>query len=318
MHHVHGLHHVTCIAGDPQENLDFYTEILGLRLVKRSINQDAPDTYHLFYADGEGHPGTDITFFPWPDMAPGRHGVGLAVEVGLAVPEGSLSWWNDRLTSASLELADPETRFGEKVLRFSDPHGLSLSLIENEDEREFTPWKGSPVEERRQIRGFHTVRLWESSLDRTTRFLETGLGLDAAGEEDGWRRYGADGGGSGKWIEVRELPGGRLGSWGTGAVHHVAFRVRDEEEQLAVRTQAAAGGVQPTQVIDRFWFKSVYFREPGGVLFELATEEPGFTADESLDSLGETLVLPPWFEAHRTEIESGLPPLRMSTSVRED
>jgi glyoxalase family protein len=315
MAHVHGLHHITCISGDPQENLNLYTELLGLRLVKRSINQDAPDTYHFFYADAEGHPGTDLTFFPWPKMPPGRLGTGLAVEVGFAVPEGTLGWWAERLESAGIEPEAPASRFGETVLRFQDPHGLALSLTENEEAKDFTPWEHSPVAESHQIRGFHTVRLWERDLATTARFVEEALGLEAAGEDAGWHRYGAAGGGSGRWLEIRELPDQRLGAWGVGSVHHVAFRVRDEEEQLAVRTQAVIADALPTQVIDRFWFKSVYFREPGGVLFELATEEPGFTADEELEHLGESLVLPPWFESKRAEIEAALPPVKVPVSA---
>lgn len=307
---VHGIHHVTCISGDAQENLDFYTGVLGLRLVKRSINQDAPDTYHLFYADAEGHPGTDLTFFPWPKMPPGRKGIGLTVEVGLAVPAGSLAFWADRLKSLGVAVEDPERRFGETALRFRDPHGLELSLTEADDPRDFAPWQQGPVPERYQIRGFHSVRLWERDLATTARLLTEALGFEPFGDETGWHRFGADGGGSGKWVEIRELPGERRGSWGTGAVHHVAYRVADEEEQLGVRKQVLAAGGQPTPVIDRFWFRSVYFKEPGGVLFELATDLPGFTVDEDLAHLGERLILPPWYEPQRQQIEAVLPPLR--------
>ncbi|HET9226361.1 MAG TPA: ring-cleaving dioxygenase [Thermoanaerobaculia bacterium] len=303
---VHGIHHVTAISGDPQENLEFYTGRLGLRLVKRSVNQDVPDTYHLFYADAEGHPGTDLTFFPWPQMPPGRKGAGLAVEVGFAVPEGSLSFWAERLEGGT-----PERRFGENVLSFQDPHGLGLSLTEASGPRDWTPWTDSSVPERHQIRGFHSVRLWERNLAVTSRFLGQALGFEPAAEEDGWHRFGVEGGGSGKWVEVRELPGERLGAWGTGAVHHVAFRVRDDEEKAEIQRRVRAAGSQPTPLIDRFWFHSVYFKEPGGVLFETATEEPGFTVDEDLAHLGERLILPPWLEPHRNEIEAVLPPLKV-------
>lgn len=306
---VHGIHHVTAIAGDAQRNFEFYTEVLGLRLVKRSVNQDVPDTYHLFYADAEGHPGTDLTFFPWPQMPPGRQGTGLTVEVGLAVPEGSLAFWTERLQAQGVEGIAPEKRFGESMLRLRDPHGLELTLTETSGPREAAPWRESPVPERHQIRGFHTVRLWERDLARTARFLREALGYESVSEEDGWHRLGVDGGGSGKWIELRELPGGRLGSWGTGSVHHVAFRVADDDEQAEAWERIRAAGSSPTPVIDRFWFRSVYFKEPGGALFEIATDGPGFTVDEDPAHLGEQLILPPWLEPHRKEIEAALPPL---------
>lgn len=310
---VHGIHHITAISGNAQQNLDFYTEVLGLRLVKRSVNQDAPDTYHLFYADAEGHPGTDLTFFPWPEMPPGRKGIGLAVEVGFAVPEGNLAFWAERLESMGVTGRTSETRFGERVLGFQDVHGLSLSLTETAESGEFAPWQASPVPERHQIRGFHAVRLWERDLAATARFLRDALGfesVDEGAEESGWHRFGVDGGGSGKWVEIRELPEERRGSWGTGAVHHVAFRVTDDEEQLAVRKRVVEAGSTPTPVIDRFWFHSVYFKEPGGVLFELATDGPGFSVDEDPVHLGERLILPPWLEPRRQQIEAALPPLQ--------
>ncbi|HYN23134.1 MAG TPA: ring-cleaving dioxygenase [Thermoanaerobaculia bacterium] len=307
---VHGIHHVTAISGNAQQNLDFYTEVLGLRLVKRSVNQDAPDTYHLFYADAEGHPGTDLTFFPWPEMPVGRKGIGLAVEVGFAVPEGGLAFWTERLEAMGVKGRTTETRFGERVLGFQDVHGLSLSLTETAERQEFAPWQGSPVPERHQIRGFHAVRLWERDLAATARFLRDGLGFETAAEEAGWHRFGVDGGGSGKWLEIRELPEERRGSWGTGAVHHVAFRVTDDGEQLAVRQRVVEAGGAPTPVIDRFWFHSVYFKEPGGVLFEIATDGPGFSVDEDPAHLGEQLILPPWLEPRRREIEAALPPLQ--------
>lgn len=316
MHQVHGIHHVTCIAGDAQENLDFYTGVLGMRLVKRSVNQDAPDSYHLFYADAEGNPGTDLTFFPWPGMPPGRKGAGLTVEVGLAVPEGSLGYWAERLAGAGVALGAPERRFGEEVAVFQDPHGLDLALTETAVPRPFAPWQGSPVPERHQVRGFQAVRLWEWNLEPTARLLTGALGFERVAEEGGWHRFGAAGGPAGHrgagsgWLEVRELPAERRGAWGVGSVHHVAFQVADEEEQLAVRRQVAEAGAHPTPVIDRFWFRSVYFREPGGVLFELATLGPGFTVDEDPGLLGERLILPPWLEPNRRAIEATLPPLR--------
>jgi glyoxalase family protein len=309
MAHVHGIHHITAIAGDPRENLTFYTHTLGMRLVKKSVNQDVPDTYHLFYADADGHPGCDLTFFPWPDLGPKRPGHGLAVEISLAVGPGSLTYWVERLRDQGVATGAIETRFGEKTLPFSDPHGQTLTLVETADPRESNVWDQSPVTSEQQIRGLHAARLWERELAPTTEFLTSVMGFSALGEEGGWHRFAADGGGSGNVVEVREVPNERRGAWGVGSVHHVAWRVRDEKAQLAARAAIAAAGRRPTEVIDRFWFKSVYFLEPGGVLFELATDGPGFTLDEDRATLGEKLILPPWLEAHRAEIEGALPPL---------
>lgn len=307
---VQGIHHITAIAGDAQENLDFYAGVLGMRLVKRSVNQDDPGTYHLFYADAEGHPGTDLTFFPWSHLAPSRKGVGLTVEVALAVPPGSLEAWGKRLTRYGVRLGSMVERFDEKTLTFRDPHGLELALVETGDPRPFTPWEESPVEVAVQIRGLHAARLWTRELAPTERFLTEVLGFAKLAEEDGWHRYGVLGGGSGRYVEVRELLSERRGQWGTGSVHHVAWTVHDEAHELALRARVAAAGRRPTEVIDRFWFTSVYFMEPGGTLFELATKGPGFTIDEDPAALGQSLILPPWLEPHRQQIEAALPPLR--------
>lgn len=306
---VHGIHHVTCIAGDPRENLDFYVGVLGLHLVKKSVNQDAPDTYHLFYADGVGTPGTDLTFFPWPDMEPVRPGVGLAMEVVFAAPPGSLQYWHDRLRAHGVTPAAMETRFGEAVLPFRDPHGLALALVETERQRPFVPWERSAVPVERQLRGLDAVRLWERDRDGTAAFLTAVLGFTRVAEERGWVRFGLGDCDAGALVEVHEAPEARRGRWGTGGVHHVAWRVRDVDAQLALRARIEQAGRRPTPPIDRFWFTSVYFFEPGGVLFELATDGPGFERDEALDHLGEQLILPPWLEGRRELIERALPPL---------
>ncbi|MGH7569133.1 MAG: ring-cleaving dioxygenase [Gemmatimonadales bacterium] len=312
-----GIHHITCIAGDAQENLDFYAGVLGMRLVKRSVNQDVPDTYHLFYADAEGRPGTDLTFFPWPDQPPWRTGSGLASEIQLAVPAESLGYWGDRLAHYGARTGTAEVRRGARALPVTDPHGLELAFVETRDPREFTPWDRSPVPESRQIFGLHAVRLWERDRALTARLLTDVLGFAPLGEEGGWHRYGLGGGGSGRFLEIREVPGVARGAWGRGAMHHVAWRVPDAAAQLEARSRVAAAGRRPTEVIDRFWFKSVYFLEPGGVLFELATDGPGFATDEPLDTLGERLVLPPWLEPHRSAIETRLPPLRAPAAVSD-
>lgn len=310
MKEISGIHHVTCIAGDAQENLDFYTRVLGMRMVKKSVNQDSPDTYHLFFADAEGHPGADLTFFPWPKMAAMRPGIGLSMEVSLAVPKGTLDYWSERLAQHGTKVHERETRHGELLLPFTDPHGLHVALVETGDKRDFTPWNKSPVPTEQQILGLHAVRLWEHDRATTASFLTDVLGFRAAGEENGWHRYAVDHGGSGAHLDIKELPGERRGSWGVGAIHHVAWRVADDAAQRAVQARVAEARRRPTEVIDRFWFKSVYFLEPGGVLFEIATDGPGFTADEDLATLGEKLVLPPWLEPMRAEIEGALPPLK--------
>ena len=311
---VHGLHHVTCIAGDAQENLDFYVSLLGMRLVKRSVNQDDPGTYHLFYADRVGNPGTDFTFFPWPNMEPGRPGIGLTIETSFAVPSGSLSYWQERLGQYGVDYGSSQQRFGETTLAFQDPHGLQIALVETDDERQFVPWENSPVPPECQLRGMHAVRLWERQLGPTETVLTELMGFTHIGTEDGWQRYGVEGGVSGTLIEARELPDERRGQWGTGSVHHVAWRVKDSDEQMALRERLIRGGLRPTPQIDRFWFKSVYYKEPGGVLFELATDGPGFDRDEDMEHLGEQLILPPWLEPNRGEIEAALPSLAMPGS----
>jgi glyoxalase family protein len=314
MSQLTGLHHITCIAGDAQEKVEFYSSVLGMRLVKRSVNQDSPGTYHLFYADGAGHPGTDITFFPWAEMPAAQPGVGLAMEVSLAIPLGAIDYWADRLAEHRVRVGEIETRRRTSALPFIDPHGLPLILHETGDDREFTPWAESPVPAERQIRGLHSVRLWERNLALTSSFLTGVLGFTDAGTENEWTSFEIAGGGSGRYLELREIPDANRGRWGTGGIHHVAWRVPDLDTELEVRERIERARRRPTEVIDRFWFKSVYFLEPGGVLFELATDGPGFTVDEDPKTLGEHLVLPPWLEAQRKEIESNLPPLHAPVS----
>ena len=307
-----GLHHVTAIAGPAQENLDFYAGVLGMRLVKRSVNQDDPGTYHLFYADADGSPGTDLTFFPWSREAPSQQGHGMSTEVSLAIPPGSISYWTDRLTRSSTRLSPMERRFGSNVLPLTDPHGLRVALVESEQamSRPFTSWNRSPVPAAHQIRGLEGARMRERDLSATTEFLTGVLGFSFIGEESAWHRYGVNGGSSGAYVDIQPAAEARRGAWGVGSIHHLAWRVDDAAHQRELRERIAAAGRRPTPVIDRFWFESVYFLEPGGVLFELATDGPGFTVDEDREHLGESLVLPPWLETGRAQIESALPVLR--------
>src|SRR6185295_15513581 len=244
---------------------------------------------------------------------PARPGHGLAMEVGLEVPEDSLGYWSERLQGYGTRLSRGETRFGEPVLPFLDPHGLHVALVERKAGRLFTPWDGSPVPPERQVRGLHGAQLWERDASATARFLTTVLGFQQLAAESGWTRYGFAG--APGVVDLRDAPDARRGGWGIGNVHHLAWRVDDEAHQAAMRTRIGAADANPTPVIDRFWFRSVYFNEPGGVLFEIATDGPGFAVYEDAERLGETLVLPPWLEGARPSIESALPPLRLDAAA---
>jgi len=321
-----GIHHVTCIAGDPQRNLDFWIETLGLRLVKRSINQDDPGTYHFFFADAEGTPGTSMTFFPWRDLSQGKVGSGQVSRTAFRVPEGSLDYWEKRFDEHDVSYSDRIERFEETVLPFTDPDGLPVELVAVEipDDDPTVPWTEF-VPESAAIRGFHSVTLWLADPQPTMELLRT-MGFEEAGTEqaqgdtpgDERTRFAA-GGPVGKYVDV--LPTVEGGRQGHGTVHHVAFQTRTDEDQEAMRSAVRSRGLNPTQQIDRHWFRSVYFREHGGVLFELATSDPGYTSDEPLDDLGGRLVLPGQFEARRDEIEAELPDVtipRAGTAEADD
>jgi glyoxalase family protein len=307
-----GIHHVTCIAGDPQRNVDFWVETLGLRLVKRSINQDDPGTYHFFFADAEGTPGTSMTFFPWEDLPQGKVGTGQVSRTAFRVPAGSLDYWESRFDDYGVEYDDRVERFGETVLPFSDPDGLPVELVETEipDDDPVVPWTEF-VPSEYAIRGFHSVTLWLADPDPTEGLLETmgfeRVGTEAAqGDTPGDRRTRFTAAGPvGKYVDV--LPTVEGGRQGHGTVHHVAFQTPTDEDQQAMRSAIRGEGLSPTTQIDRHWFRSVYVREHGGVLFELATSGPGYTSDEPLDDLGGRLVLPGRFEAQRDQIEAQLP-----------
>jgi glyoxalase family protein len=312
---VNGLHHITAISGPAQENLDFYAGVLGMRLVKKSVNQDDPGTYHLFYADAEGRPGTDLTFFPWAHMAPPLDGHGRAMEVSLEVPAGSVEYWTARLEKYGAQVKGVETRFGDKTLALVDPHGLHVALVEpaRHARTAFTPWDESGVPAERQVRGLYGARLWERAAAPTAEFLTSVLGFTPLGQEGSWARYGFTN--ASGVVDIQETPAARRGAWGVGCVHHLAWRVDDEAHQQRVRDDIEASGGRATPVIDRFWFKSVYFKEPGGVLFEIATDGPGFAVDEDPAHLGEALVLPPFLEYQRAAIERVLPTLKSPEPV---
>ncbi len=314
-----GIHHVTAIAGDPQENLDFYVGLLGMRLVKRSVNQDDPGTYHLFFGDAIGHPGTELTFFPWPGGTPGIKGVGQAVTVSFAIPAGAFDYWITRLRAHGFAVEGPSTRFDEEAIAFSDPHGLNLELVAGPgtDRRAlWTPWESGSVPPESAIRGIHAVTVRETRVDPTGGFLTAALGFSLGQEMEGRLRFQTGEESGGALLDLLPRPGERPGRVAVGTVHHVAWRTPDGAEQEEWQRRIAARGIGVTPVIDRFWFRSIYFREPGGVLFEIATDGPGFTVDEDVDELGNRLILPPWLEPQRAEIEAVLPPLRTPQPVR--
>lgn len=315
-----GIHHVTAIAADPQRNVDFYVGILGLRLVKRSVNQDDPGTYHLFYADAVGSPGTDLTFFPYANAVGGVRGNGQAVTVGFAIPAGALDFWTTRLARAGVDASRAPGPFGEEVVAFSDPDGLRLHLAAGPgtgDRTPWSPWLDGPVPVEAAIRGIHSVTVQEAGVDPTAAFLTGVLGFRLLEEAGGRMRFATGAATSGAFLDLTPRPGQQRGRVAAGTVHHVAWRTGGDEEQRQWRDVIDQTGVGVTPVIDRFWFRSIYFREPGGVLFEIATDGPGFTADETAETLGGRLVLPPWLEAQRQQIEASLPPIRLDHALRE-
>jgi glyoxalase family protein len=302
-----GIHHVTAIGSDPARNHEFYTDTLGLRLVKRSVNQDDASVYHLFYADSEGSPGTSITFFPYTDARPGRIGVGQATTTAFLIPGGSVAYWQRRLDEAGVDHSEPRERFGDTVLPFTDPDGLRLELVAREDAPAGNVPDG-PVPEEHAIRGFFGVTLSLASAASTAPLLEA-MGYEATAI-DGDRTRLQSGGDLGYVVDVLEKPEGTRGRPGAGTVHHVAFQVT-ADEQSEWRDLLIEHGLRPTEIIDRTWFESVYARTSGGVLFEFATREPGYTVDEDPDELGQRLVLPDWLEGRRDEIEANLPELSL-------
>jgi glyoxalase family protein len=310
---IPGIHHVTAIAGDPQQNLDFYTGVLGLRLVKLTINFDDPATYHLYYGNEGGTPGTILTFFPWPGAPRGRHGTGQATVVSFAIPAGSAAFWMERLKASRIRFDGPFPRFEEQGLAFADPDGLRLELIETAAGNE--PWRQGPVPAEHAIRGFHSVTLAEQSSDATAAFLTGVIGFRKAGESGNRLRYSA-GDSAGSTIDLLSVPEQRRGMVAVGTVHHVAWRAPDDAAQRGWQGQIAASGHDVTAVMDRKYFHSIYFHEPGGVLFEIATDPPGFTVDEPLEQLGRRLMLPPWLEPQRARIEEALPKLKLPEAGR--
>lgn len=312
-----GLHHITAITGNASQNVAFYTQVLGMRLVKKTVNQDDVSAYHLFYGDEIGHAGTELTFFDWPMAGPTREGTGMISAIMLGVRgRAALDWWEQRLTESGVEHDGVQTREdGRAVLALRDPEGQRLELLDDEGKITGVPWAKSPVPAEMAIRGLYGVRFNVKDLERTARLLTEGLGFRQARTYQTAQQHevvvfevGRGGPGTEVHAEIRpDLPFGRPA---IGGVHHVAFRTPDDAEQQQWRAHLIELGGRPTQVIDRFYFHSVYFREPGGILCEIATDGPGFATDEDPATLGESLALPPFLEPHRAEIEAGLQPIR--------
>jgi glyoxalase family protein len=306
-----GIHHVTAIATDPQRNADFYHVTMGLRLVKRTVNFDAPEVYHLYYGDEAGNPGTLITFFPWVGTPQGRRGTGQATVTSFSVPERSLGWWKQRLERLGVEVAETTTRFEEDALSFPDPDGLLIELIAHADARRDAPWPSGPVPAEHQIRGLYGVTLCEEGYEATAGMLVDQLGFRLVDEATDRFRFDTGAGGPGARVDLVCQPEAPRGLVAAGTVHHVAWRAPDRDTEAGWRGQLVGSGIDVTPIIDRQYFESIYFREPGGVLLEIATDPPGFTKDEPLLELGRALKLPPWLEPRRDEIARNLPDLKV-------
>lgn len=304
---ISGIHHITCVTRDGEKNMRFYTRVLGLRLVKRTVNFDDPSAYHLYYGDAKGTPGTVVTFFYWENIPEGTHGLGQASCIALSVPQGSLPFWQDHLKKEGVSF-EKERRFGKDTLVFFDPDGVSLELVEGEKPVESVFWEGGSIPRESAIQGIRGVTLAEEEGTDTFDFFHEVLQFPFEKQEANIHRY-AGGEGTSQFVDVATTPDHFPGTMGSGAIHHVAFRVREEHEQEEWRAKLERYQVDVTPLIDRFYFRSIYFPEPGGILFEIATEGPGFLIDEPFESLGESFTLPPWLLGQRERVENNLPEL---------
>jgi len=303
--HQKGIHHITALAGDPQQNADFYVHKLGMRLVKKSVNQDDPGTYHLFYGNAEATPGSGMTFFPWPMARQGKPGLGEAVKVALAVPSGSMEYWAERFGEQGIDFDGPYDRFGRQAIGFKDPDHMALELVFDDEAGNLPGYENSTVATKHTIRGFYGTTLRLDQHKPTADVLKSLFGFTEA-ENDGNKWHYTTNADIGSSVIIEEGEP-KPSANGTGIIHHVAFRAEDDDELESLREKVVDMGLSPSQVIDRHWFHSVYFRSPGGVLFEIATDGPGYDVDEDPDKLGQKLILPPWLESKRETIEKRLP-----------
>ncbi len=318
MKSILGIHHITAIASDPQENVDFYTGVLGLRLVKVTVNFDDPEAYHLYYGDGHGRPGTILTFFAWPGARRGRQGNGQVTAASFAVPQGSLAFWRERLEQNTIASELLPERFEQRVLSFHDVDGMRLELVETPDSEPSHFWEGGDIPAQFAVHGFYGATLSETGYERTAALLTDTMGFRLLGNEQNRFRYEAvhaHPGGAGRVIDVICAPTAQEGRVAVGTIHHIAFRTPDDVQQEEWLAEVGRLGYNVSPVMDRVYFHSIYYREPGGVLFEIATDSPGFAVDEPVEKLGEALKLPPWLEGLRPQIETALPPLERKQRV---
>jgi glyoxalase family protein len=308
---IPGIHHITAIASDPQQNIDFYMGVLGQRLVKKTVNFDDPGSYHFYFGDEQGHPGTIMTFFAWPGAPRGRQGAGQIKATAFSVPAGALDFWVTRLSEHGVTGIERGTRFGEEVLSFSDPDGLPLELIAPLTPDTRLGWASGPIPEAYAIRGFHSATLWVRNAVPSATLLTSGMGFILVGEEGQRSRYAAADERPGAFVDLLATPDAPAAYQAAGTVHHIAWRIADDVSQRAWRESLAARGLGVTDVRDRQYFRSIYFSEPGGILYEIATDPPGFAIDETPESLGTALKLPPWLERQRAAIERTLPSVHL-------
>jgi len=308
---ITGIHHVTAIAGEPQRNLDFYTAVLGLRLVKLTVNFDDPGTYHFYFGNNAGAPGSILTFFPWVGIRRGVIGSGQVTATTFAVTTQSADYWERRLVDHGVAIASIGERFGERVIAFSDPDGLPVEVVATLHADPAAERVDGPIDGEHAMCGFHSATLSEEGYEQTARLLQGTMGFALVGNEGNRFRYKARGGGVAAIVDVLCTPDGRAGRLGAGTVHHIAFRTPDDDQQAIWLTDLAALGYNVSPIMDRTYFRSIYYRERGGVLFEIATDPPGFAIDEPPEHLGERLMLPPQYESIRTSLEQTLPTLEL-------
>ncbi len=317
MQNVQGLHHITAIASNPQANIDFYHNILGQRMIKRTVNFDDPGTYHFYYGDEIGTPGTILTFFPWRHMRRGIKGNGEATAVSYNIPSSAVDYWQNRLTNHGISLGERQTRFGQDVLVFSDPDGMVVELVVNDDPATVQTWDDGPIPAEHVIRGFHGVTAWVDKTQPTADLLVDQMGYELVGQEGARTRFRGASNDVGLYVDLLERPGQPMAKMGAGSIHHIAFRTIDDDEQQEYLSKLRQQGYNVSPVMDRQYFHSIYFRAPSGILFEIATDAPGFLYDEPVADLGMSLKLPSWLEPNRAQIEQAVPEISVKQIEKE-